>query len=121
MTRNYPAEIEEQSIALAKITRRRDEAAEARQQVEDAITFEVIREIDPVTGKPSYTNDTMRGIAIRERCNASGSYQQWNDILREAELNRAEAAARLERLRGEFSMSKIERRERVAAIEAAIG
>lgn len=121
MKRNYPQEIEEQAIALEQITRRRDEAREKMEEVTDLITRDVLNMVDAETGKLRFTNDKARDLAIRERQRASGEYQKWATIAANAEISRAEAAARLERLRGEFSLSKIERRERIAAIDAAIG
>lgn len=120
-TKNYPELIEEQSIALTRITERRDQAHNHLEAITDEITREVLAETDPETGKPRHTNDKAREIAIRERQRASGEYQTWATIEREAKTDHAEASARLERLRGQFSLSKIERRERIAAIEAAIG
>jgi hypothetical protein len=120
MKRDYPAEIEEQSIALDQITRRRDEAREKMEEVTDEIAAEVLRETDPDTGKLRHSNDKARELAIRERQRASGEYQKWAQVLQTAEFERAQGSARLERLRGEFSISKIERRERIAAIDAAI-
>jgi hypothetical protein len=120
-TRNYPQEIEEQSITLQQTTERRDEAKAHLEEITDVITGDVLRMTDPDTGKPAFTNDKARELGVRERQRASGEYQKWASILQTAEFERAAAAARLERLRGEFSESKLARRERVAAIEAAIG
>ena len=121
MKRDYPAEIEEQSIALQRTQERRDEARLALEAITDAITADVLRLTDPDTGKPVFTNDKARELAIRERQRASGEYQKWAQVLQTAEFERAAAAARLERMRGDFAESKLERRERIAAIEAAIG
>lgn len=120
MNRNYPQEIEEQSNILDQITRRRDDARDHLEAVTDEITRMVLTETDPETGKPRHTNDKARDLAIRERQRASGVYQGWATAEREAEIERAVASARLERLRGEFSESKLQRRERIAAIDAAI-
>lgn len=118
--RNYPEEIEEISNDLDQITRRRDEAREQMGTVTDEITRRVLTESDPDTGKPLHTNDKARELAIRERQRTNGVYQGWAAIEREAEIERARVSARLERLRGEFAELKITRRERIAAIEAAI-
>lgn len=119
-TRNYPQEIEEISNDLDRITRRRDEAREQLGTVTDEITRRVLTEADPETGKLLHTNDKARELAIRERQRANGVYQGWAAVEREAEIDRARVSAKLERLRGEFAESKLARRERVAAIEAAI-
>lgn len=121
MNRNYPVEIEEQSVALVRIAERRDEARNHLEIITDFITSDVLRMTDPDTGKPAFSNDKARELAIRDRQRASGEYQKWAAIEREAQASHAEASARLERLRGEFSLSKIARRERIASIEAAIG
>lgn len=120
MSRNYPAEIEEQSLALVKITERRDQARVHQEEVTEQITASVLNESDPDTGKLRHTNDKARELAIRERCRASGEWKMWEEIARQSETSRAEATARLERLRGEFSESKLARRERIVSIEAAI-
>lgn len=118
--RNYPQEIEEQSITLHGLTERRDEALDHLERITDRITREVLAETDPDTGKLRYTNDKTREIAIREKSRNSVPWSEADERLKLAELARAGAQARLERLRGEFSESKLARRERVAAIEAAI-
>lgn len=120
MNRNYPVEIEEQSIALVRITERRDEARKYLEELTDIATSAVLFEIDEATGKPRYSNDKARELAIRERQRASGEYQGWAAIEREAEANRAEASARIERLRGQFAMFKREADERIADKYAAI-
>lgn len=120
MNRNYPQEIEEQSITLHGLAGRRDEAQATLELVTDEITRAVLAETDPDTGKLRHTNDKARELAIRERCRASGEWKMWEEIARQSETSRAEATARLERLRGEFSESKLARRERIASIEAAI-
>lgn len=120
MNRNYPQEIEEQSITLHGLTCRRDEAQETLERVSDEITCAVLAETDPNTGKLRHTNDKARDLAIREKCRNSVAWVEADERLRLAELARAGAQARLERLRGEFSESKLARRERIAAIDAAI-
>lgn len=119
-TRNYPQEIEEQSNSHAAITKLVTEAKARMEEVTDAITHGVLTETDRDTGKPAFTNDKARELAIRERQRASGEYQRLAEMVMHLELDRAAASARLERLRGEFSLLKIERRERIAAIDAAI-
>jgi hypothetical protein len=74
--RNYPAEIEEQSIALARICERRDEARERLEETVDDIAREVLAETDETTGKPRHTNDKARELAIRERCRARRRHEQ---------------------------------------------
>lgn len=120
MTRHYPAEIEEQSLTLIQITERRDQARVHQEEITDEITREVLSELDSETGKPRYANDKARELAIRERCRASDNWKTWGEIARQAERSRAEISARLERLRGEFSESKLTRRERIVSMEAAI-
>lgn len=113
-TKNYPELIEEQSVALARITERRDEAKTHLEEVADRIAAEAMAEVDTYPYKPRFTNDRARELAIRERQRASGEYQRWAAIEREAQANHAEATARLERLRGEFAMFKREVDERIA-------
>jgi hypothetical protein len=120
MNQNYPEEIESAAKDVAGLTALRDVAREDLEEITDKITGEVLAATDPITGKPSFTNDRARDLAIRERCRASEEWRERSRRTEEAELKRAEAAARLERLRGEFSLQKLERRERVAAIDAAI-
>lgn len=120
MTRNYPAEIEEQANELAVVTTHRDEARLIQEIITDGITREILGEADPDTGKPRHSNDKARELAIRERCRNSPAWVEADERLRLTEITRAAAQARLERLRGEFSESKLARRERIANIEAAI-
>lgn len=120
MNQNYPQEIEEQAITLHGLTGSRDEAQEILERITDTITRAVLAETDSDSGKLRYTNDKARELAIREGCRNSVAWVEADERLRIAELARAGAQARLERLRGEFSESKLTRRERIVSIEAAI-
>ena len=118
--RNYPQEIEEQSLAVTRLTSERDAAQEALAVSTDAIMRYVLTVLDPETGKPLYSNDKTRDLAVREKCRNSPDWTERDERLRLAELARAGSQARLERLRGEFSESKLARRERIVNMEAAI-
>lgn len=119
MNRNYPQEIEDQLLALTRLTSERDAAQEALEVITDDITHEVLMETEP-TGRLRYTNDKARELAIREYCRLSVAWTKASEQLRLAELARAGSQARLERLRDEFSESKLARRERIVNMEAAI-
>jgi hypothetical protein len=118
--RNYPQEIEDQAIALTRLTSERDAAQRELEFITDGITRAVLADVDETTGKPRYSNDKARELAIRERCRLSVAWTEADERLRLAELARAGSQARLERLRGEFSESKLARRERIVNMEAAI-
>jgi hypothetical protein len=117
--RNYPQEIEEQSIALTRLSEERDRAKEALEAVTDEIMREVLGETE-LTGKLRYTNDKARDLAIRDRCRNSPAWVEISERARLAEIARAASEAKRERLRGEFSESKLARRERIVNMEAAI-
>lgn len=118
MNRDYPKEIEEKAILLSNITLERDAAREALNLVEDRIAFDVITAKDS-SGKPQFSNETLRGIAIRETCASSDEHSDLKASVERLEVLKTQAAARLERMRNEFSKWKIEERARIAEMEAA--
>lgn len=118
MMTDYPQKIESLAVELARLTTIRDDAREALEEVTDEITSAVLRTVEPTTGKPLYTNDKAREIEIRKRQRESEEWQTAANRLERTEHDRSIAAAILERIRGEFSVWKIERREAIAAAEA---
>ncbi len=120
MNRNYPAEIEADAIYLAQVAAERDAAKQHLEEIEDQISAEVIARKND-NGKPYYSNETLRGIHIRERCRQSGTYKNWEKQLEAKEAARVLVGAKLERLRNEFSVWKIEERRRIAEMEAVSG
>lgn len=116
--KHYPAEIEERAIYLSNITLEREMAKDRLQALEDQITYDVLTEKDG-NGKPSYSNDTLRGIAIRHRFAASDTWNKLKGDIESLDVLKVEATVRLERVRNEFSQWKIEERARIAEMEAA--
>lgn len=111
---NYPAEIEGTALDLAILNARIHDIARLIQQADDAIAFDVLFAVDPQTGKPLFSNEAQRSIAIRDKQRAD---QNWCELAKEmdaAEMNRARLSAKLERLRGEFSTWKILKRAEIA-------
>lgn len=115
--KSYPQEIEERAIYLSNVTLVRDAARESLQAIEDQITYDVIVERDS-NGKPLYSNDALRQIAIRHRCAASQEYKDLKGSVESLEVLKTQAMLGLERVRNEFSQWKIEERLRIAGIEA---
>lgn len=77
--------------------------------------------IDPITADVAsdnaYKNDTARKAEVKLRLSNSDDYARLDKLLRAAEHKRAEMTARIERLRGEFSLFKLAWRERIARLE----
>ena len=111
-------QIEKQAIHLAELALHRDRARDELQQIEDAITTEVLAERDS-SGKPAYSNETSRAIAIRQKCRELGRWRQTKDELDGLDLAKATEAARLEAYRNQFSKWKLEYRRATAEMEAA--
>jgi len=107
---NYPMLIEESGRKIAELTadiaQRRDEAA----FLETQETVEILRAVGD-NGKPLFSNETARETALAGRLICNEEYQTAKRAIRSAELARALELARLERLRGDFQLQLIDRRE----------
>ena len=115
----YPAQIEAQVLELARVTRQRDLAKDDLDVLSDEITKEVLLTVEPTTGKLIFTNDKSRDIEIRKRQRESNDWITALNKYESEEGDRVHCAAILERLRGDFSVWKIEKREAIATLEAA--
>ena len=65
-----------------------------------------MRRIEPTTGKRLFTNDKAREIEIRRRQRESAEWRLWAARLDDIEGQGRAAAAKLERIRGEFSLHR---------------
>lgn len=104
----YPERIETASLALFAVTEKMRQLRERLQEIEDAVTVEVLTARDEATGKPLFTNDTMREVTKRERLRARQDYVDLTDQLNVEERKRVETEAHLESLRREFRIALIE-------------
>ena len=110
-------DIQKQAVYVAELTQERDTAKDELQEVEDMVTTDVLGERD-TSGKPAFSNETSRAIAVRERCRQLARWRAAKDKLDAKELLKAAETARLERYRNEFAIWKIERRREIAEMEA---
>lgn len=117
-TANYPAEIEAAALELAQINQRIRDYQRAQIALDDSISFEVLFAVSPETNKPLFTNDAQRAIAIRDRQRNSEPYQTLQKNLDAAEMSRALATAKIERLRGEFATWKLLKRAEITERES---
>lgn len=114
---SLPEEIEKRAIHLFNITLERDAERARLNAYEDSIAYDVITERDS-NGKPQHSNETLRGIEIRKRQRESVTWLELDSKVQSLEILRIEATARLERVRNELSVWKIEERARIAEMEA---
>jgi hypothetical protein len=108
----YPERIEAVSLTIAAKNR---EMADLRNQIDlkqSAATLEILNAKDE-GGKPLYSNETARSAAIKLALAANPRYQELERKLSAAELDRAQAFAALERLRGEFKLYLLDRQQEV--------
>ena len=116
--KQYPEAIETATLELSAIARRLDTLREDRQQIEDQFTRQILRAYD-AQGKALFSNESSRAIEIRARQIGSEGWCNLRDSIVALEEARACVIARAERLRGEFSIAKIEARAAVVAAEIA--
>ncbi|HXG66560.1 MAG TPA: hypothetical protein VNO70_15780 [Blastocatellia bacterium] len=105
--RDYPKEIEALSLELAEAT---SDLAAVREQmeVEEMETLSTILHARDEAGKPLYGNDKARDIARHRALRDSDTYRQYQLMERGLEARKAAIAAKLERLRKEFSIALLE-------------
>lgn len=106
--RDYPIKIEAESLKTIRLNERLADYRRAVEVINDSLTQEVIFAVDPTTGKPLFTNQEQRATAIRDRQREHQGLQSLLTNIEAVEKKKATLSARLERLRGEFSILKIE-------------
>lgn len=113
--KDYPGQIEATLLELATTEREIEASRDILQTFEDEFLERVLKA--QKEGKPLYTNDHQRSAAIRDLQRQSENWQDENENLVTSERERRRLMAKLERLRGEFSIAKLERRAEIAAME----
>lgn len=116
----YPERIEAVSLTIAAKNR---EMADLRNQIDlkqSAATLEILNAKDE-SAKPLYSNETARSAAIKLALAANARYQELERKLAAAELDRAQAFAALERLRGEFKLYLLDRQQEVGIKDTVMG
>lgn len=114
---NYPEQIEATALQLSAKTR---EVQDLREQIdlrESAATLEVLNARDE-QGRALYSNETARNAAIKLALASNNNFQDLDRKLVAAETERAQLLARLERLRGEFRLHLLDRRQELAAMDS---
>ena len=117
MSRNYPEEIEITAVQLAGETEGLKAARENLALVEAQILFQILSEVDE-KGKPVFSNEDKRGAELVIRLSQDERVCAIKQTISKTGLHQKQLEARLEKLRGLFSIEKIERREKLAALEA---
>lgn len=110
--RTYPEQIEDAALEHFRLSTELDDIRFDLGQITDPITADVASD-------NAYKNDTARKAEVKLRLADSVDYARLDKLLRETERYRVEVTARLERLRGEFSLYKLAWRERIARLESA--
>jgi hypothetical protein len=116
--KNYPAEIE---AALVKL------AEDNKELMAEKLLLSLIeaRELLAITqerntqGKALFGNEEMRAAALVIRLSESDEHFQTLTRITTIEIERANINAEIERLRGEFKLHLLNRREQIATKEAA--
>lgn len=106
--RDYPQKIEAESLEMIRLNERLGDYRRAVEVINDGLTQDVLFAIDEATRKPLFTNQEQRTTVIRDRQREHQSLQSLLVNIGAAEESKATITARLERLRGEFSILKIE-------------
>jgi hypothetical protein len=112
-TLDYPERIEAVSLTIAAKNR---EIADLRNQMDlkqSAATLEILNAKDE-NARPLYSNETARSAAIKLALAANPRYQELERKLSAAEMDRAQAFAGLERLRGEFKLHLLDRQQELS-------
>ena len=107
-TSDYPATIEQTLLNLRADQVELEDYCLQLAIIEDGITAEILAAKDE-KDKPLFPNEQARGIELRARLRENTVWQRVDKSRRDAEYNKAKTLAQLERLRGEFKVSLIER------------
>lgn len=111
---NYPKQIEETSLRLAEKTQAISELRECLAEIEAIETLEIINTKTP-EGKPQFSNESTRNAELVIRLRKNQDAAELRKILTGYEQQRAQILARLERLRGDFKVTLLERQSEIAA------
>lgn len=103
--------IEAFSIEVFQVSK---QLAELREQASEIVT----QITAGVAACKEFTNEMARKAEINARLSLHAAYCQFEDDIRRVEYDLAFSQSKLERARNEFALHKLERRERLAAVEA---
>lgn len=115
----YPARIEAVSLTIAAKSR---EMADLRNEMalkESVATLEILNARDEHS-KPLYSNETARSAALKIALSANTEYQELERRLAAIEMERSQAYAALERLRGEFKLYLLDRQQAMVAGDSVL-
>ena len=112
----FPELIEKTRLDLFVIAEQCFEVQQSQGFIVDELRAQIAVAVDG-DGKPRYSNEDKRKAALAEALIQTEVYQRLAVQLRGFEKEREFAAARLERLRGEFSLDKLQRREAITAAD----
>jgi predicted nucleic acid-binding Zn-ribbon protein len=110
--REHPQKIEELQLQIADLNRDLDDVREKVATREALMTIEIVTARDE-TGKPLYSNESMRAAAVTLAKNNSEELRNLWEQENNFEYKKSELFARLERLRLEFKLYLIERQEEI--------
>lgn len=111
---SYPKQIEETSLCLAEKSQAISELRERLAEIEAIETLAIINAKTP-EGKPQFSNESTRSAELVLRFRQNKDAVELKKILTENEQQRSQMLARLERLRGDFKISLLERQADIAA------
>jgi hypothetical protein len=97
-----PQAIQDAALNLATINAELQRARARLIFESDQILLAVLTATDAATGKPLFTNEAQRGLAIRDGERTSEKFRDAENWVADWEFKRAEATAWLERLRNEL-------------------
>jgi hypothetical protein len=108
----HPQEIELILCDVAELSARVAGIREDMRIVEMRALADVLSETSEA-GKPVYSNDKQRDVALTARLFADKEYRDWQYELRTLDLERQIKLARVERLRAEWNLYLIEQQQLV--------
>lgn len=115
---NLPEQIEAAANQIAGEAETLRAAREALALIEAETLFQILSEVDE-KGKLIFSNEDKRAAELVIRLSKDERACELKATISKIDLHKKQLEARIEKLRGLFSLEKIERREKLAAIEAA--
>ncbi|UOF76922.1 hypothetical protein [Bacteriophage sp.] len=107
---NFPEEIEKEAVKNFNLAVSLRQLKEEQAEITDELTLQVAMD-------SQLSNETKRKAALKILLTDNASYQQYLEMIRVSERELHLSTIRLERLRNDFSITKLEARKQIAASE----
>lgn len=112
----YPEQIETTQLEFNHLCRQLERLRDDYQEISDNLLLLILGATGE-DGKLKYTNETARNLAFRRLTIADNLFLTLREKIQLAETAKSTISAKLERLRGQFSVAKLEKRMEIVKTE----